>query len=305
MVNIFRLVVFLLVLSLAAGPAAAASHSVPVTGRLSNQPVRNIDYSPLKKQMEKFVREKKSTFAIYFEDLASGASFGINADKPMVAASTVKLPMALYINHLVVQGKMHWHDRVSYRKATDYEDGSGVLRYEARDGDTYSLRLLTNLAITISDNVAFRMLARHVGRPNFYAYMKELGGRTVYPGGKNLTTARDLATYVKATLDFARRYPQEGQRLLDDLAHPSFHIGLPGLLPHQVMVAHKEGDLDGVANDCGVVFGRRPYILVVLSSGVKETREGFADIARLSKMAYDFQESLPAAEIFPLYQSPK
>ncbi len=303
MVNITRLVTFLLVLSLAAGPAAAGS-SMPVTGGLSSQPVQNIDYSPLKKQMEKFVQGKKSTFAVYFEDLASGTSFGINAGKPMVAASTVKLPMALYINHLVVQGKMHWYDRVSYRKATDYEDGSGVLRYEARDGDTYSLRLLANLAITISDNVAFRMLARHVGRPNFIAYMKQLGGRTVYPGGKNLTTARDLATYVRATLDFARRHPQEGLRLLDDLAHPSFHTGLPGLLPHQVMVAHKEGDLEGIANDCGVVFGRRPYILVVLSSGVRDTRQGFADIARLSRMAYDFQESLPAAEIFPVYQSP-
>ncbi|MDK2887620.1 MAG: beta-lactamase class [Thermoanaerobacter sp.] len=301
MIRMSRLLMVVFLLCLLAG-AVAVGAGYPETRDFSRQKLQDKDYIPLQRQMEKFIQTRKSTFAIYFEDLASGASFGINADKPMVAASTVKLPMALYINEQVVQGKMHWYDRVTYRKATDYEDGSGVLRYEARDGDTYSLRLLTNLAITISDNVAFRMLARHVGRPNFYAYMKELGGRTVYPGGKNLTTARDLATYVRATLDFARRHPREGQRLLDDLAHPSFHVGLPGLLPHHVMVAHKEGDLDNVANDCGVVFCQRPYILVVLSSGVKDVREGFADIARLSRMAYDFQESLPAAEIFPDYQ---
>ncbi|WP_341473945.1 serine hydrolase [Desulfofundulus thermobenzoicus] len=282
-------------LGLVIKPTQAQSQRDPYYG--SWQPVtvsdQGVDYTTLKRQMEEYIKEKQSAFAIYFHDLASGASFGINEDKPMVAASTVKLPMALYINHLVVQGKAHWHDRVSYQKATDYEDGSGVLRYEAKDGDTYSLRVLTNLSVTISDNVAYRMLARHVGRPNFIAFMQELGGRTVYPGGKNLTTARDLATYVRALLDFAHRHPREGERLLDDLAHPSFHVGLPGLLPPEVMVAHKEGDLDeGVANDCGVVFCRRPYILVVLSSGVKDTREGFADIARLSKMAYDFQESL-------------
>lgn len=265
---------------------------ITAPGHTPEKCVTNIDCTPLKKEMEKFIAGKKSNFAIYFEDLTTGRGFGINDQQPMVAASTIKLPMALYINTLVVEGKMNWHDRVRYQKHTDYEDGSGVLRYEARDGDTYSLRVLTNLAITISDNVAFRMLARHVGRPNFIALMKKLGGRTVYPGGKNLTTARDLATYIRATLEFARRHPEEGRRLLDDLAHPTFHIGLPGLLPPQVMVAHKEGDLEGIANDCGVVFCQRPYILVVLSSGVKETREGFADIARLSKMAYDFQQSL-------------
>ena len=270
--------------------------------RSSTPAAREVDYFPLKRQVEEFVQGKGATFAVYFEDLATGKGFGINEDKPMVAASTVKLPMALYINEQVVQGKMRWSDRVAYSRDTDYEEGSGVLRYEARDGDTYSLRLLTNLAITISDNVAFRMLARHVGRDNFIAYMKELGGKTVYPEGKNLTTARDLAVYVRATLDFARRHPQEGGRLLDDLAHTAFHFGLPGMLPPDVPVAHKEGDLEGIANDCGVVFCHRPYILVVLTSGVRDVREGFRDIAAISKMAYDFQQGLPPAEVYPYWK---
>jgi len=250
------------------------------------------DYGPLKEQMNRFIQQREGTFAVYFEDLNSGGHFDINGDRPMVAASTVKMPMALYINKLVLQGKLHWYDRIAYHKASDYEDGSGVLRYEAHDGDRYSVRVLTNLAITISDNVAFRMLARHVGRSNFIAFMKELGGRTVYPGGKNLTTARDMAVYTRAVLDFARRHPEEGRRLLDDLSHPIFHCGLPERLPDSVTVAHKEGDLDGIANDVGVVFCARPYIMVVLSDGVKDTRLGFADIAALSKMAYDFQQRL-------------
>ncbi|MGB9825403.1 MAG: serine hydrolase, partial [Desulfofundulus sp.] len=96
MVDISRLVVFLLALSLGTCPLTAWG-SLPATGQPPGQPVQvqSVDYSPLKKQMESFIRGKKSDFAIYFEDLASGASFGINADKPMVAASTVKLPMAL------------------------------------------------------------------------------------------------------------------------------------------------------------------------------------------------------------------
>lgn len=241
--------------------------------------------------MEMYLATRPGYFTVYFEDLKSGCGFGIREGEPMVAASTVKLPLVLYINTLAVEGKIGWDTPVAYREITDYEDGCGVLRYEAKNGDRYTVRVLTNLAVTISDNIAFRMLARHVGRDKFSTFMKNLGGRTVYPDGKNLTTARDLGLYVRATLAFAQRYPDLGDRLLDDLAHSIYHVGLPGLLPAGVTVAHKEGDLEGIANDAGVVFAARPFLMAVLSRDVPSSAQGFADIAVLSKLAYDFQQA--------------
>lgn len=255
------------------------------------------DYAPLQQEIREFVDAKRAAsgvdYGIYFQDLGSGKSFGLNEEKPMVAASTIKLAMALYLSTLAAEGKLDWNTRVAYRKTTDYEGGDGILRYTAREGDTYSIRTLNTLSLVISDNIAFRMLARHVGRENFVRFLQELGGKTVYPGGKNITTARDLGVYLQAVLDFVRRHPEEGGRLLDDLAHSIYHVGLPGLLPEKVVVPHKEGDLDeGVANDAGVVFSSRPYILVILSEGVKDLEEGFADIARISRMVYDYQEKM-------------
>lgn len=251
------------------------------------------DYTPLKNQMEKLINGKKSIYGIYFQDLGSGKSFGINDNQPMTAASTTKLPFSLYVNNLVMEKKLSWDTRLTYAQLTDYEGGNGILRYAAREGDQYSIRALNNLSLTISDNIAFRMMARHVGRDNFIRFMKELGGKVVYPEGRNLTTAQDMGCYLRATLDFARLHPEEGKRLLDDLSHSIYHVGLPGMLPENVVVAHKEGDLDeGVANDVGVVFCSRPYILVVLSSGVENLDDGFRDIAMISKIAYDFQEKL-------------
>jgi beta-lactamase class A len=249
------------------------------------------DYIPLKKQMEEFIISREATFSIYFQDLSSGKVFGFREDEPMAAASTVKLPMALYLNMLAVKGKLDWKTRVTYQKTTDYEGGNGILHSTACAGDHYSLRTLNTLMLTLSDNIAFRMLARHLGRDNFIRFMKDIGGKTVYPDDKNLTTAKDMGIYLQATLDFVRQHPEEGKRLLDDLTHSIYHTGLPGYLPDNIAVAHKEGDLDeGVANDVGVVFCSRPYLLVVLSSNVKDLDEGFQDIARISKMAYDFQE---------------
>ncbi|MGB9904258.1 MAG: serine hydrolase [Desulfotomaculales bacterium] len=266
------------------GSASAAAQSGP-------------DYSSLEKAIREFTAKKSTTYGIYFQDLGSGKSFGLNDEEPMVAASTIKFPMSLYLYTLAAEGKLDWNARVAYQKMTDYEGGDGILRYTAREGERYSLRALNTLSLVTSDNIAFRMLARHVGRENFVSFLRELGGRTVYPGGKNITTAKDLGVYLQAVLDFVRRHPEEGKRLLDDLANSIYHTGLPGLLPESVVVAHKEGDLDeGVANDAGVVFSSRPYILVVLSAGVNNLEEGFADIARISKMVYDYQEKLASRQ---------
>lgn len=250
------------------------------------------DYRPLKAELEAYIESQPSVYGLYFRDLSSGASFGVNEREPITAASTVKVPVVLYLNHLVAEGEASWDDRVVYDSAADYQDGAGILQFAARDGDSYSLRTLANLAITISDNVAYRMLLRHLGRDNVAAFMRGLGGEIVFPNGQNITCAKDMAEYIQGVLDFERAHPDLGSRLLDDMAHPIYHVGLPGKLPPQVMVAHKEGDVTGVANDVGVVFAKRPYILVVLSKGIADIDQGFATIAEISRMVYDYQTNL-------------
>lgn len=254
------------------------------------------DYAPLKAMLEEYVVSQDATYAICFRDLTSGAGFEINGREPITAASTIKVPVVLYLNHLVANGKASWDDRVVYISTLDYQDGAGVLQFAARDGDSYSLRTLANLAITISDNVAYRMLVRHLGKDNIAAFMRDLGGEVVFPEGRNLTCAADMAKYVQGVLDFSRSYPDLGKRLLDDMAHPIYHVGLPGKLPAGLVIAHKEGDVAGVANDVGIVFASRPYILVVLLKDVPDVDEGFARIADISRMVYDYQLKVTASQ---------
>lgn len=303
-VRLFKIIIpFLAVLFLTGGaagwwspgsPAGSVISQVKMTmpgGNGAGSPAfeRAPDYQPLQQQLQNYLSAQPGVSGIYFKDLSSGAEFAINGEEPITAASTVKVPAVLYLNHLVAQGKLHWDDRVAYDSARDYQGGAGILQFAARDGDTYSLRVLANLAITISDNIAYRMLVRHLGKENIARFMRDLGGQTVFPGGENITTARDLGRYMEAVLAFHRQYPAAGERLLDDLANPIYHVGLPGKLPPEVKVAHKEGDVWGVANDAGIVFAPRPYILVVLSRGETDVDEGFARIAEISRIVYDYQ----------------
>ncbi|MEW5763281.1 MAG: serine hydrolase, partial [Bacillota bacterium] len=217
----------------------------------------------------------------------AGVSFGIDEHKPFPAASTVKLPVVLYLYTLAADGSVDWQERLAYRPATDYQDGCGILRHHAREGQTYSLRTLATLAITLSDNVAYRMLLRRLGQDRVARFMRFLGGQTVFPRGQNVTTAADMGAYLWGLLRFTARHGRAGERLLDDLAHTIYHVGLPGELPERTLVAHKEGEIEGVANDVGIVFGERPFILAVLSRGWNEPSAGFAAIARLARLAWN------------------
>lgn len=257
---------------------------------------RGPDYGPLKARIQQYIARKEATYGIYFKDLVSGQTFGINERDRFEAASTIKVPIALYLNQLAAEGKIDWQEKVAYNSATDYEEGAGILQFSARDGDKYSLRVLSNLLITVSDNIAWNMLERYLGRENIAAYMRSIGGETVYPEGQNITTARDMAVYMQAVLNFSSQHKDLGQRLLDDMANSIYHVGLPGRLPEHLVVPHKEGDVWGVADDVGVVFGPRPYLLVVLSTNVPDVDQGFAAIAEISKIAYDYQQALAQAE---------
>ncbi|HHW13472.1 MAG TPA: LysM peptidoglycan-binding domain-containing protein [Firmicutes bacterium] len=249
------------------------------------------DFAPLRQQILDYLASQPATYKVYFKDLMSGQSFGIGEDDWMVAASITKVPTVLYLNTLAAQGKVDWQEKVAFQEQ-DRQGGAGILQNFVKPGDKFSLRVLANLSITISDNIAHRMLLRRLGRENVAAFMRNLGGQTVYPNGQNITTARDMAAYMEGVLDFYRRNPELGRRLLDDMANPIYHIGLPGELPDDVTVAHKEGDVTGVSNDFGVVYGSRPFLFVVLSKGQADPEAGFKHIARLTRLAYDYEEAL-------------
>ncbi|QGP91316.1 Beta-lactamase enzyme family protein [Neomoorella glycerini] len=249
------------------------------------------DYTSLQRQIQEFLADKPGTYGVYFKDLISGQSFGINADTPLPAASTVKLPAVLYINHLVAAGNLDWQQKLTYNSATDYQGGSGILQFSVKDGDKLTLRTLATMAITTSDNIAYNMLRNFVGKGSIADYMRSLGGQTVFPDGQNLSTARDMAIYVQAALDFAR-VNADGRRLLDDMANGIYNEGIPLKIPDGVTVTHKEGFIWGSPADAGVVFGSRPFIVTVLSQGIEDPDQGFANIAIIARMMYDYQENL-------------
>lgn len=281
---------------LGAGPAADEPGAPDgLLGGIPETPLSpwDPDYTEIQVQVEDYINglaELGQEWGVFFKDLSSGKTFGVNPDLQVPAASTVKVPVVLYTSLLVSQGELSWNETMTYNAARDWRGGAGIIQYTAKDGDTFTIRELAEKSITHSDNVAWKMLERRLGKDNLINFMKEIGGQTVYPGGQNISAPRDNATYMEAALNFSKTDP-EGEKLMFDLANTIWNTGLNRYIT-EVQVAHKEGDIMGVANDVGVIYAERPYILSVMSKGHEDVEAGFERIGEISRMIFDYQNSL-------------
>jgi beta-lactamase class A len=77
--------------------------------------------------------------------------------------------------------------------------------------------------------------------------------------------------------------------MIDILAAQEFNDEIPAGLPPGTRVAHKTGWITGVTHDAALVYppGRRPYVLVVLTKGIRERAVAQKLIADISRLVWD------------------
>jgi beta-lactamase class A len=105
-------------------------------------------------------------------------------------------------------------------------------------------------------------------------------------GRENVATPREIAQLLEAIYRgkvLNKQFTEDFFGLLS--IHKDSYI--PRYLPEDLRIANKPGELEGVRNDCGLVFtGKRPYVLCAMSSYVRhETQAGDA-IAKISFAAW-------------------
>ncbi|HOQ37873.1 MAG TPA: serine hydrolase [Acetivibrio sp.] len=247
---------------------------------------KDVDYRILKNNLEVYISGLAGIYGIYFVDLETDEQFGINEKEEFLAASTFKIPLNMYIYKKIRDGEIKPTDTIEYTEE-DYEEGAGIIRYEKAFGIKYTVKELQRLSIVYSDNVAVNMLLRRVGKDNVKDYMRELGGQVV-DYNKNVTCPKDMALYLKKAYELYEKKDKYANELIKNMIETNFHDRLTVLLSKDVKVAHKTGNLIGVVHDVGIVFAKRPYIIVVMSKDVVSDEAANNAIARISKMVYDY-----------------
>ncbi len=263
---------------------------------IAASPAATVDeYAPLRERLHRHIQASDQEVFLFFEDLETGAAFGIRDREPIPAASTIKVPLVLYLYTLERDGRIDLDEALPL-VPEDFEETDEPWDQGARP---HTLRQLAVSALKESDNVAANALLRRLGRGNLYDFIKGLGVLVppIGPGEANITCARDVAVWFKALIRFQSENPAYRGEPLRFLLDTPFHTRMVAYLPWDLRVAHKVGTFRNVVADAGVVFlAERPYLLSVFVRHPwrDETDEEMADrmIAEISLLVYEYQAAL-------------
>ncbi|MBV7505704.1 class A beta-lactamase-related serine hydrolase [Bacillus sp. sid0103] len=217
-------------------------------------------------ELNKYIKKSGGRVTLQYQDLVTGEMFQIKGRTSNRAASTIKLPLALYIMEQAAKGKINLNQKLKY-KSYHYYGGSGVIQNQ-KVGTYYTIRDLVKKAMIYSDNIAFIMLKERVGQSTFIKYMKSVGGQYAYPNGQNLTSANDLTIYAKRLYQFSNKSPL-GKELVGYLKKTVYNTTIPRGIKGTV-VAHKVGMIpnERIYNDAAIVYDTNPYVLAIMTKGI-------------------------------------
>jgi len=183
-------------------------------------------------------------------------------------------------------------------KEADKAPGSGILKSKPA-GSRYSIRTLTVLMITRSDNTAANMLIGLLGRDYLNSYFKRIGLNNTNlsremmdfkkrrEGIENYTTSRDVAILLERMYKGAFINKKVSAQCLDLLKRQQVRDRIPRKLPTDVVVAHKTGLERSVCHDAGIIFTENgDFLICVLTKSKSSFKTSKEFIARISAYAY-------------------
>ena len=248
--------------------------------------------------------------AVSYRDLETGESVEIAADSVFHAASTMKVPVMIEVLRRAQAGAFTLDQKLllvnQFASIADgspfsldmSEDGDSVLY--GRIGQRVPIRELLKLMITKSSNLATNQLIELVGATNVTQTARDLGARRLSVlrgvedqkafdrGMINTTTSADLATLLEGIEKGTVLSRSSSAEMREILLAQEFNEKIPAGLPPGTRVAHKTGEITAVSHDAAVIYppGRKPYVLVVLTRGIRDGKVSSALIADVSRLVW-------------------
>jgi beta-lactamase class A len=248
-------------------------------------------------------------------DLSNEHTLLLNSDEVFPTASTIKIAILAELYRQMQQGKLKLTETYTLQQ-TDLVGGSGISNALTPGVTKLTLRDLAALMIAVSDNSATNILIDRIGLENVNALLdslhlthtrlrrKMMDIKAAAEGRENISTPRELTQLLAALY----RGKVLNKQLTDDyfnlLSIPKSSY-LPRDLPEDLRIANKPGELEGVRNDCGLVFdGSRPYVLCAMSSYLRNERAAGDAIARISGETYRMFDRLNRSSPYGRVVSP-
>lgn len=258
------------------------------------------------------IQKSGAEVGVAFRTLDGKAEWFSHADDVFHAASTMKVAVMIELFHQAKQGKLNLDDALPVKNefhsladgsiyTLDPADDSETDLYKAV-GKTRTLGQLCELMITVSSNFATNLLVEKVGVENIRATVHALhadgmnvlrgveDNKAYEKGMNNTTTARGLLILLQAIAKGETVDDDSSRQMVDILARQKFNEAIPAGLPPGTRVAHKTGELTKIHHDAAIVYGPRPFVLVILVRGLAESKDSAALMADIARRVYQSAE---------------
>jgi beta-lactamase class A len=240
----------------------------------------------LRSEIKQIAQAYPATYGVIVLDPSSGERMAMDADRRFLAASLNKLPVLMTLYRAAASGVVDLDDKISMQASDVQAYGTGVL-YTYPVGHTITLRECARLLIKESDNTAWKMLDRYLGRDYIRAELYRVGARSTEYWFPNTTTPDDVMLVLEKISDPSYTTPDLSAEMLDLMTNTSFEDRLPQPLPKATRVSHKIGYYGSTFADAGIVFpeGARDatdaYFIVVMASetGWSSSREATQEMS--------------------------
>jgi len=255
-----------------------AQSSAPSPGK------QKILWQKLEAAIQEVDQHLDGVLGVSIEDLTTGEHFFLHDDEIFAQASSIKIAILANLYLQAQQGKLKLTDSYTVQSSDIVPDSNitggltpGITRLTLRD--------LATMMVAVSDNSAANVLIDRIGMQNVNAMLdalslthtrlrrKMMDLQAAKEGRENISTPREMMTLLDAiyhgkllnketTADFFKMLSTN---------KPSY---IPRDLPPDLKVANKDGELEGVRNDSGIVFvDGRPYVICVMTAFLRNERD--------------------------------
>jgi beta-lactamase class A len=272
-------------------------------------------WQKLGSQIEQVDQHLDGVMGVAIEDLTTGDHYYLHEDEVFAQASSIKITVLASLYLQAEQGKLKLTDLYTVQ-SSDLVADSDIMNGLTPGVTRVTLRDLATMMVAVSDNSATNVLIDRVGMPNVNAMLdslnlphtrlrrKMMDLQAAKEGRENISTPHEMMTLLDA-IYHGKLLNKESTADFFKMLSTNKSSWIPRDLPADLKIADKPGALEAVRNDSGIVFVEgRPYVICVMTSFLRNERDGEDAISKVSLEAWRMFDRLSRATEYGRVVSP-
>lgn len=208
-----------------------------------------------------YIRQNNLSVSVYYRDINTGYEFKYNEDKAYYGCSLIKLVDTLYMLDKINSGEITFDTKIPYLKTYYMKDNPCMEKYPA--GEDIEVSKVLECALTVSDNIAHRIMINYIGFNALQSYGRKLGAKNILNGGDSygMQSASDMNIYLTKLYQDFKEYPESG-KVIKEWMNNSYwnHLSFDN-----TEMIHKYGYYGDNYHDVGIYFLEHPYQISILT----------------------------------------